>query len=88
MTKSLNLRVIHTHDVEENWLKLLDFVPNSGELIVYDADTSHLYERFKIGDGVTNLHQLPFTTEAVMYSMFSVTDNIGYLDAGRITEYK
>jgi hypothetical protein len=28
---------------------------------VYDIDENHTHERFKIGDGKTNVNELPFT---------------------------
>ena len=63
--KVLNSRIIHKHDTEANWLKATNFIPKQGELIVYDIDDSHDYERFKIGDGVTNVAILPFVYEPV-----------------------
>ena len=61
--KNVNARIVHKHDTEENWLKATSFRPMKGELIVYDVDSNYSYERFKIGDGVTLVSQLPFTNE-------------------------
>ena len=58
--KKLNARIIHKHDIEENWLKATNFIPQKGEIIIYDADEKHMYSRMKIGDGVTIISQLPF----------------------------
>ena len=63
--KVLNSRIIHKHDTEANWLKATNFIPKQGELIIYDIDDGHDYERFKIGDGVTNVTILPFVYEPV-----------------------
>ena len=63
--KVLNSRIIHKHDIEANWLKATNFIPKQGELIVYDIDDSHNYERFKIGDGVTNVNNLIFIVETI-----------------------
>lgn len=57
--KTFNSRTIHKHDIEANWAKAT-FIPNQGEIIVYDIDASHEYERFKIGDGVRDINTLPF----------------------------
>ena len=57
--KNLNARIIHKHDTEENWLKS-SFIPKQGEIIIYDIDSSHSYERIKVGDGTTNVNNLPF----------------------------
>ena len=59
--KIMKTRIIHKHDTEENWNKATNFIPKQGEIIVYDVDATHTYERFKIGDGVTNVNSLPFT---------------------------
>lgn len=58
--KVFHARLVMKHDVEENWLKATNFVPKSGEIIVYDADGDHTIQRIKIGDGVTNVSALPF----------------------------
>ena len=62
--KRFNSRIIHKHDTETNWLKS-SFVPLQGELIVYDVDSTHNYERFKIGDGAQNVNDLPFLIESI-----------------------
>ena len=62
----LQTRLIHTHDIEANWNKCVNFIPNKGELIVYDSDEEHNYQRFKIGDGVTTIINLPFTVDSPM----------------------
>lgn len=85
---SLNLRIIHTHDVEENWKKCTDFIPVAGEVIVYDIDNNYSYERFKIGDGNTKVNELPFTVDNIIEKIFNVQDQVIYADAGRITKYK
>lgn len=58
--KRLNGRIVNKHDIEANWLKATNFTPMLGELIVYDVDENHDHERIKIGDGVTNVNELPF----------------------------
>lgn len=61
--KTLNSRIIHKHDIEENWLKATNFIPKQGELIIYDKDSNYDYERAKIGDGQTNVNNLPFIVD-------------------------
>ncbi len=60
MEKNLNARIVHKHDIEENWLKATNFTPKQGELIVYDVDNAHNYVRIKIGDGERLVNSLPF----------------------------
>lgn len=85
--EKLNLRIIHTHDTQEKWDQYIDFVPQAGEVIVYDADKDILYERFKIGDGKTKLVDLPFTVNKTIELMFNIDNNVICADAGRITNY-
>ena len=65
-TNTIKTRVQLKSDTEENWNKAgpkngsLGFVPLLGELIVYTADTAHPFSRLKIGDGATNVVELPF----------------------------
>lgn len=82
--KNLNARFIHKHDTEANWAKAENFVPKRGELIVYDVDDNYTYERIKMGDGTTNVNELPFATESVVKDLLNITNNVGYLDAGTI----
>lgn len=86
--QSLNFRIISTHDIEANWNTCTAFIPNAGEIIIYDCDALHSYERFKIGDGIHSIVELPFAVDSVIQSMLHIEKNIIYADAGRITEYE
>lgn len=48
------------HDTSEGWVGKPTVVPNLGQIIVYDKDSTHNYARIKVGDGVTIASQLPF----------------------------
>lgn len=61
--KRFNTRLVNKHDVEANWLKATNFIPMQGEIICYDVDENYSYERFKIGDGITNVNNLPFCVQ-------------------------
>lgn len=74
--KNISSRIVHKHDSEENWLKATNFIPKLGELIVYSPDETYSYSRLKIGDGKTNVNNLPFADG------FGET---GVIDAGTIT---
>ena len=58
--KKLITRIINKHDTEANWNKASNFAPKMGELIIYDKDASHPYQRMKVGDGSTIVKNLPF----------------------------
>lgn len=74
MSKEINTRIVHKHDLEKNWDLASNFIPKNGEIIIYDAEQSvddlpssraELidYVRIKIGDGVTTVSQLSFTLD-------------------------
>ena len=63
--KNIKSRIVHKHDTEANWKKAINFIPKQGELIIYDIDSAYIYERIKIGDGVTNVNSLPFVNDII-----------------------
>lgn len=71
MNKQLNGRLQNKHDTEANWLKATNFIPMIGEIIVYDIDETHDYERMKVGDGINTVTNLPFV-DAEIWSAFNV----------------
>ena len=58
--KIIKGRLVQKHDTAENWSKATSFVPKQGEVIIYDKDSTHSYERVKVGDGSTLVSSLPF----------------------------
>lgn len=62
-TKTIKSRIIQKHDTEANWQKALYFTPKKGEIIIYDIDSNHDYERIKIGDGEHIPNDLQFVTD-------------------------
>ena len=71
-------RVFQKNDIEANWLKAKNFIPGSGEFIVYNAEKDGdelpegrsekiTYERFKIGNGVDNVNDLAFQCQNIYY---------------------
>ena len=63
---TIKTRIRLKSDTEANWNKAgpkdgsVGFVPLAGELIVYSADATHPFSRLKVGDGNTNVVNLPF----------------------------
>lgn len=55
----VHARIQLKNDTEKNWNKS-NFIPLKGELIIYSTDETHPFSRIKIGDGVTNIIELPF----------------------------
>lgn len=60
--KSLNTRIKNKSDTAANWALATNFIPMEGEVIIYEPDSSTPYARVKVGDGVTPVTELLFTT--------------------------
>ena len=39
--KNIKARIQHLHKTEAEWNLKTDFIPNPGELIIYDADSKY-----------------------------------------------
>ena len=74
--KTINSRIIHKHDTEAHWSLAENFTPKQGEIIVYDIDSTHNYERFKIGDGATNVNSLPFADDALRIALTDLINDV------------
>lgn len=75
--KTIKTRIINKHATESDWVKAINFVPLLGEFIIYDPDDTYFGARFKIGDGVSNVNDLPFVGESF---------GIDTIDAGSIAD--
>lgn len=64
--KILKSRIVHKHDVAANWALATNFSPLKGEIIVYDPDENNEQPRVKVGDGETNVNDLPFVTDGLV----------------------
>lgn len=84
MATSMNARISLLHKTEAEWLKLSNFIPAAGELVVYDPDENFNYVRVKAGDGKTNLHELDFFVESTAKAVFNTLIFSNVIDAGRI----
>ena len=74
--KEIPGRLVLKHDIESNWNRAKTFIPKQGEIIIYDIDNIYPYERFKIGDGVTIVGELPFYLED---QVIEILNKIDYL---------
>lgn len=74
--KEIPGRLILKHDIESNWNRATTFIPKQGEVIIYDIDDNYNYERFKIGDGITFVGELPFYLEN---QVIEILDKIDYI---------
>lgn len=56
----MKARVRQLYKTEAEWLKLPEFKPFPGEIIIFAPDDQYSCARMKIGDGNTLLTDLPF----------------------------
>lgn len=60
MAVPIKTRVINKHGKESDWNNTTTFIPQYGEMIVYDPDETHPYSRVKMGNGTNLPKDLPF----------------------------
>lgn len=86
-TKKIKTRMQTKHDTTVNWAKATTFVPLAGEMIVYDD-----LNKFKIGDGVTTVVNLPFFVNKRFEDGILVYGDVSIYNkndaSGQYTEYK
>lgn len=90
----MKARVSQLHKTEADWQILIqnyqdqdkEFIPQPGEIIIYDPDENYSYARIKIGDGQTSLQDLTFIVDSVLADLLQKAAPKS-LDAGRITDY-
>lgn len=83
----MKARVSNLHKTEAEWRQLNSWVPEAGELIVYDPDDRHNYARVKMGDGKRPLKDLAFFIDSAVLSIMQANQS-KIIDGGRITNYK
>lgn len=57
-------RIQLKNDTEENWKKAINFTPKIGEIVIYNKDETNDAPRIKVGDGTSNVNDLPFIISA------------------------
>lgn len=65
MSNKFNGRIQQKHATAAEWSLATNFKPLEGELIVYEATSEQPYPRFKVGDGINFVNDLPFSDEEV-----------------------
>ena len=83
MSKTLQTRIQLKHDTEANWIIAGNngFTPLAGEIIIYDTDNEHQNPRFKMGDGLTVINNLPWAAispeEQITFNVVGTTLVVG-----------
>ena len=71
--KTINTVVIFKNKTQEEWGKITTFIPQEGEIIIYNIDEKNHFPRLKIGDGITNVNNLPFF-QGILPNITSIDD--------------
>ena len=77
--KDIFSRIQLKHDLEINWNKAINFIPKSGEIIIYDPDDNYAFPRIKIGDGSTLINNLSFNQNVIISESEPVNAAVGTL---------
>lgn len=64
-TNTVKARIQLKNDTEVNWSKSR-FIPLKGEVIIYSTDDTHPFCRLKVGNGETNINDLPFISSGFL----------------------
>jgi hypothetical protein len=83
----MKARVSNLHKTEAEWALLNSWIPEAGELVVYDPDHKYSYARLKVGDGKRTLQDLDFFIESATAALMQKHNYSEVIDSGRITEY-
>ena len=59
--KQMKAKVVFKHETATNWAQS-NYVPNQGEIVIYDGETDGEPQRFKLGDGEHKVKDLPFAS--------------------------
>ena len=96
MEKIIRARLKQKHGSRDYWSSQIDFIPLSGELIVYDdhklytdeQNQRHNVPGFKVGDGVTPINSLPFVDAELEKELLEhIADTEAHLQAGEREEW-
>lgn len=91
--KRINSRIQQKHDVAANWAKATNFIPQKGEIIIYDAEynasgSETQAVRFKIGDGTRTVNNLPFAVIDYNGRITALESKPGLDKVGTVTSVK
>lgn len=91
--KKINSRIQQKHDVAANWAKAINFIPQKGEIIIYDAEynasgSETQAVRFKIGDGAKTVNNLPFAVIDYNNRITALESKPGLDKVGTVTSVK
>jgi hypothetical protein len=84
----MKARISHLHKTADEWSKLSDWIPEAGELVVYDPDSQYNYARLKVGDGKKTLKELTFFIDSAVTTILQKNRYQEVIDAGRVSDFK
>ena len=70
---NIKTKIIHKHKTASEWNNDV-YIPEKGELIIYDPDSIFSYARYKFGDGTNKVKDLPFSTVTADWNQLIATE--------------
>ena len=83
----MKARISQLHKTAFEWQQYSRWIPEPGELVIYDPDAQCSYSRIKVGDGVHTLSELDFFIDSAILEILKQVRFEDSVDGGRITEY-
>lgn len=80
----MKARVSQLHKTAAEWAKFANWVPEAGEFVIYDPDSTIKYARIKVGDGKRKLSELEFFIDSTALDLMKQAHFFNILDGGRI----
>ena len=82
--KTIKGKIVFKQETEANWAQS-NYVPDNGEMVIYDVDDSHNYKRVKYGDGETKVRDLPFGGATFDDNVTATSASIGIINGAKIS---
>jgi hypothetical protein len=80
----MKARISQLHKTEAQWNNTFSWIPEPGELVVYDPDENHQHARIKVGDGMRTLQELDFFIDSAIVELLNQIKFESVNDGGRI----
>ena len=80
----MKARISQLHKTESEWNSMIPWIPEPGELVIYDPDEQYPHARIKVGDGVRTLQELDFFIDSAIVEILKQIQFENVSDGGRI----
>ena len=83
-------RIIPLHQIQAVWNAMAAFIPQLGEIVVYDPDEINTQPRIKIGNGKDTVKQLPFNAnlQDILKYFKTGSNGVTTMPSGHISDWE